>query len=213
MPKNLDSFLEDIKECTTDLVEHRIDGFNDPKNMHVSYLDFIFDFLVTCRPKVNESESFEHKKERIQILKNAILNGAKYVDIEFETPENLIKDLHEFAKEYQVKTIISYHNYEKTPSPDELDKIIQKMQESKADIMKCACMTRSYSDANVMIDLQQKWSDKIIAFGMGDYGSFSRVISLLYGAPFMYVPLRDKTGPGQLYIHEIETILNYLEVK
>lgn len=211
IPENLDQFLKDIKECSTNLVEHRIDGFSDSKNMHVIYSDFTVDFLVTCRPKANEADSHEHEKVRMQILKHAILNGAKFVDIEIETEPNLRQELLAFAKEHGVKTVISFHNYEKTPSPEELEKIIQEMQKSKADIMKCVCMAHSYSDAHIMIDLQHKWSEKIIAFGMGSFGSFSRVLSLLYGAPFMYVPLNKKTAPGQLYIKEVKELLNLLD--
>ena len=71
-------------------------------------------------------------------------------------------------------------------------------------------MAKSYADAHVMINLQHIWGSNMLAFGMGRYGSFSRVISLLYGAPFMYVPLDNKTAPGQLYIEEIKEIMKFL---
>ncbi len=72
-------------------------------------------------------------------------------------------------------------------------------------------MAKSYTDAHVMIELQHEWSSNIVAFGMGKYGSFSRIISLLYGAPFMYVPLDKKTAPGQMYIKEVTEVLNLLD--
>ena len=94
---------------------------------------------------------------------------------------------------------------------EDLEVIVVTMQRTEADMLKCACMANSYSDAHIMMDIQLKWSQKIIAFGMGNYGSYSRIISLLYGAPFMYIPLNKKTAPGQLYFEEISTILNYLD--
>ena len=211
IPATVEQFKEEISRCSTKLIEHRIDGFIHPFIAEINYNDYNFDFLVTNRPKHGSEITEESEKERIEILKRAITHGVKFVDIEIETAENFRGELLQFAKERNVTTIISYHNYEKTPSIEELTEIVKKMKSTGADIIKCVCMAQSYADAHVMIDLQHKWGSNILSFGMGSHGSFSRVISLLYGAPFMYVPLDKKTAPGQLYIKELKELLKLLD--
>lgn len=210
IPSDLTQFKEKIAKCNTKFIEHRIDGLINPDMTEFQYNDYEFEFLVTNRPKSDSKKTEESEKERIDILKKAITNGAKFVDIEFETSKNLRQDILRFAQRNNVTSIISYHNYEKTPSLEDLTKIAMRMKSTGADIIKCVCMTHSYADAHVMIELQHNWSTNILAFGMGSYGSFSRIISILYGAPFMYVPLDKKTAPGQLHIEEVKAILRYL---
>ena len=210
IPATVEQFKEEVARCSTKLIEHRIDGFLNPTRVEIDYNDYNFDFLATNRPQNGSKITVESEKERIEILKRAITNGVKFVDIEIETAENLRIELFQLAKQYNVITIISYHNYDKTPTIEELTEIVKKMKHTRTDIIKCACMAKSYADAHVMINLQHIWGSNMLAFGMGRYGSFSRVISLLYGAPFMYVPLDNKTAPGQLYIEEIKEIMKFL---
>ena len=63
-------------------------------------------------------------EERTEMLKIAIESGATYVDIEYEAPDDYRNDMIEFAHSHQCDVIISYHNYERTPELDELEKIV-----------------------------------------------------------------------------------------
>src|SRR5512145_2987146 len=88
--------------------------------------------IATCRPgKIKD-------KDRALMLKVAIESGATYVDIEYEAPVVYKNDLIDFAHSHQCDVIISYHNYEKTPDLDELEKIVQECYAQGADLAKIA---------------------------------------------------------------------------
>ncbi|MCD4744826.1 MAG: type I 3-dehydroquinate dehydratase, partial [Bacteroidales bacterium] len=74
--------------------------------------------IATCRKGKYKDEERKHK------LMQAIKAGATYVDIEIETSVSFKKELINFARENNCKIIISYHNFELTPSRKELIKII-----------------------------------------------------------------------------------------
>ena len=210
IPETKEIFDLDITNCKTNLIEHRLDGLVSPKNFEVNYNNYDFAFLVTLRPQNPKAHNYLTENERIQLLKQSIDNGAKMVDIEVETEKTLVEELIQFAKEKQVTTILSYHNYTETPGKEILEKIVQSMFKTEVDIVKCVTLANDYTDAHRIIDLQIKWSEKIIAFAMGKFGSYSRILSLIHGAPIAYVPLNMKTAPGQLSLENFKTIYKLL---
>lgn len=210
IPKNKDEFILNVADCKTKIIEHRLDGLIDPKNFQINYHDYNFDFLVTLRPLNPKASNYLTETERIQFLKHAIDNGAKMVDIEIETSKNLVDELLHYAHEKQITSIISYHNYIETPDKQELEKIVQKMIKTGANIVKCVTTAKDYTDGHKMIDIQIKWSSKVMAFAMGSFGSYSRILSLLHNAPYAYVPLTKKTAPGQLSIDDFKKVFTML---
>lgn len=210
MPETNDEFIQNITNCKTKIVEHRLDGLLEPKNFQLKYFDYNYEFLATIRPQNPKAHNFLTENERVQLLKQSIENGAKWVDIEIETRTDLLEDLLQYAKEKHVTTILSYHNYIETPDKEILENLVQSMIKTGADIVKCVTTANDYVDAHRMMDIQIKWSNKVMAFAMGTLGSYSRVISLLHNAPYAYVPLNKKTAPGQLDIDDFKTILSLL---
>ncbi len=128
IPHDLKQFKDEVARCSTKLIEHRIDGLDNPSTTEIRYFDYKFEFLVTNRPKNSSQRTEENEIKRIGFLKKAITNGAKFVDIEIETAYNFREELIQFAKKNNVRTIISYHNYERTPPLDELTEIVKKMK-------------------------------------------------------------------------------------
>ncbi|OFY91405.1 MAG: hypothetical protein A2236_00380, partial [Bacteroidetes bacterium RIFOXYA2_FULL_33_7] len=103
--------------------------------------------IATCRI------GYYSENEIIKLLKLAIKSGAKFIDIETELFENLKLELTPFAQKYNTKIIISYHNFEKTPSQKELQKIIKNCFNQGADIVKIACKSNSEKDNLRILDL------------------------------------------------------------
>ena len=73
------------------------------------------NLIATCRPEgVTDAQ-------RMELLKVAIDNGAAWVDIEIESDRAFTNELAAYAKAKGCKVIISYHDYNKTPSVIELN--------------------------------------------------------------------------------------------
>jgi 3-dehydroquinate dehydratase-1 len=164
--------------------------------------------IATYRPG-NISE-----KERQELLITAVEAGADYVDIEMEAEADFKEAVIDACRKKDCKVIISYHNYEKTPSKKDLDAIIARCYAEGADITKIACQVNSEADAARILSLydydkDEKEEKKIVAIGMGEMGKIIRLAAPLLGAPFTYAALSEgkETAPGQLDKETMEEIL------
>lgn len=164
--------------------------------------------VATCRPGKYIDE------ERISMLTCAIQYGAQYVDIEMESEPHFLNKIKEHAEDKGVKLIISYHNFEKTPTVDELDEIIKKARIMGADIVKLATMANSPEDSARIMSLYSKHKD-IIAFCMGKDGMISRIAAPFLGAEFTFAAQDESfaTAPGQLTLEKMEKIYQLMDVE
>lgn len=163
--------------------------------------------VATCRPGKYSQE------ERSHLLVKAIHHGAQYVDIEYEADSKIIHTIREHAEDKGVKLIISYHDFDKTPTVEELEKIIVQSRVMGADLVKIATMANCKEDSSRMLSLYSKHKD-IIAFCMGEEGMITRITAPFLGAEFTFASLDDAsvTAPGQLSLDKMEKIYDILNV-
>lgn len=151
-------------------------------------------------------------------LKDAIDAKVAYIDI--EEGEMLTGELIDRIKRQGIKLIISYHNYSTVPSINKLRDIYKRFLTLGADIVKIVSTADNDGDANRILSLYELTKDgcdpeKLIAFSLGKRYSYTRVASLLAGAPLTYVAV-DKDNiiaDGQYTVKEMSEILNSLEPK
>jgi 3-dehydroquinate dehydratase-1 len=189
--KNTDVCLEVLAKV--DMAEIRIDLAECSDEDIMKIFSARKKLIATCRPgKYTLSE-------RIHKLKLAIESGATFVDIEYEAEDDFRNELMEFAHARQCDVIISYHNYERTPELDELEKIMHKCFELGADIAKIATLVRVNRDNSKILSLY-KAPGRLVAIGMGQLGKISRIVAPFLGAEFTYAALTDDsiTAPGQI---------------
>jgi 3-dehydroquinate dehydratase-1 len=161
--------------------------------------------IATCR------EGKFSDNDRMALLETAVLSGASYIDIELEMPDRMKESLIKQAKENACKVIISYHNFDLTPSLPELKSIIEKCREAGADIVKIACQIVNPSDVANLLSLYTV-EKNIISFGMGLDGLITRIAAPLMGAEFTYASADkdNKTGPGQVTGKELRSFYRIL---
>ena len=164
----------DIKKY--DFVELRLDCLDLNKSEIKKYFSTSCS-IATFRPNNKVTES-----HRIEQLSEAIIAGANYVDIEYDNP---LTDIITLAKKHSCKIILSYHNFELTPSNQVLREIIYSYD--FPEIIKIACNTKTKEDVARILSLYQlKMSNKLICIGMGEIGRISRITSVKLGAPFTF---------------------------
>jgi 3-dehydroquinate dehydratase-1 len=141
----------------------------------------------------------------------AIESGCTCVDVDINVSEIYRDKIADLAHIKGCKVILSYHNYEKTPTKKQLSLIIEKMFSSGADIAKLACMAKSTEDCSRILGLYEKYP-KLVAFCMGDLGKITRLAAPMLGAPFTYASIEGKgVAPGQMCYGEVESILKMME--
>lgn len=163
------------------------------------------NLIATCRPQAMGSD------EQKRLLQMAIKNGAAFVDLEVESPISLKIEMMGLACQHGCRVIISYHNYECTPSTNELHAIINSIIKEGADIVKIATTVQTKADAARILGLYEHYQS-LVALGMGDEGKITRIASSLLGAPFTFAaPNTSKTAPGQMTDVEMSTIYKIIE--
>jgi len=161
------------------------------------------NLIATCRPG-----KFPGTK-RQTLLELAIRNGATYIDIENDAPPVFHHSILQLAHSHHTRVIISYHNFEMTPSFAELQLILRDCEARAADIVKIVTYCHTESEAESLLALYSICTKPLIAFGMGNAGRKSRLKALHLGAPFIYAAseIGAPTAPGQMTKTEILELL------
>ncbi len=204
--KNKELILKTAHECImkgADILELRIDGIENPNPKLVKEIieDINFPLIATNRIKAEGGLFKGTEDERIAILRESC-DVADYVDIELQSDKKHIKEITDTG----VKTIISYHNFKKTPHLDYLINIIKKEQDL-GDIAKIAVMPNSLEDTLTVLALLSHF-ENTVAISMGEIGSYTRVVASKFNAPFTFATANDTTAPGQIDIETMKLLIN-----
>lgn len=139
----------------------------------------------------------------------AILSGAAYADIDGIQPDSQITELLKRFEGHKVKKILSYQNFQSTPSLNELIKYFKNGISHGADVIKITTTAHDIEDTERLLSLyrlQQKGeldpNVSLVANSMGYAGSYTSVEAYSMGAPFLYCTLNDRNQlyPGMLSI-------------
>jgi 3-dehydroquinate dehydratase I len=201
----------DFQECMkainkAEYAEVRIDQLDLSEEQLKSLFSIKKKSIATCRPG-----KFDDAR-RLELLKLSIDSGAGYVDIEYEAKAEYRKELVEHARANHIFIIISYHNFDKTPSAKAMNDIIEQSVKWGANRTKITTMATLPTDCVRVMALYEK-NKNIIAFCMGQMGTITRAAAPLLGAEFTYASLEPKlaTAPGQLAVDEMKDIYNMMK--
>ena len=153
------------------------------------------------------------KKINFQKIKNLIEQKAEYLDIDIKN-KKIISKLNvqgHFSKKPKINIIISYHDYQKTPFPEKLEKIAEQCYKLGADIVKIAAMVNEKKDIETLLVFLKNYRKKypkrkIIVHGMGKKAKKSRIHAAKGGSYIFYAALNEKlkTAKGQWILEELE---------
>lgn len=145
------------------------------------------------------------EKQRQAVLREAIIGGAEYVDIEVDIAQSIPR----YGK---TKRIVSYHNFDETPI--ELYDIYHKMVQCDPDIIKIVTMANAPSDNVRILEMLRAADVPTIAFCMGEFGTISRILCGKLGAPFTYAGFSGERemAPGQLTYAEMRKLYRYNKI-
>lgn len=166
--------------------------------------------VATCR------EGFFNRNERMDRLIEAIRAGAAFVDVETEADEDFRKTVAKQAALNNCKLIVSYHNFEETPSLPEMCSIVDVCKKQGAGIVKLVTAAKNKSDAARVLSLYDKYPDTdLVAFAMGEAGLITRVACVFLGAPYTYAAISDDKplAKGQISVEKIRNVMNILKLK
>jgi len=136
---------------------------------------------------------------------------VKYLDIEYDAPQEYREALVEMARENGFKIIHSYHNFSNTDPFERLLEITGRCFEYGADIVKIATTAIITEEGVRTLRLYRHFEkERLLAFSMGTQGKFTRLLSLNLGAPFLFAAPKEElaTAPGQPIADEARVAVN-----
>lgn len=159
-------------------------------------------WVATCRP----GGLYEGESRQEQLIR-AVRAGAAYVDVEYEAEASVREAVKNEAKNNGCKLIISYHNFETTPSLREMRYLVEASFGMGADRVKLVTTVKNTEECARLMALYSLY-ERVIVFGMGSVGKVTRVAAPLLGADFTYgaISADQATAPGQMTIEELEKV-------
>lgn len=224
--KNKKILVEQSKEVCLlhpDVIEWRVDFFetvNDTKS--------VIDALLSLKEAIDEIPlifTLRNSKEggqvnltqdkRIEIIEKSIeTRRLDILDIEIDNDIEFLNKIKSSAADSNTKLILSYHNFEETPSEEFLYNKIIKGKDLGADIIKIAVMPKNHEDVLKLLDITYKARNFIdiplITMSMGEIGVVTRLIGGLFGSDMTYAVGKEPSAPGQVPIKDVNTVLNIL---
>ncbi|XP_010486143.1 PREDICTED: bifunctional 3-dehydroquinate dehydratase/shikimate dehydrogenase, chloroplastic-like [Camelina sativa] len=207
--------LETFKaqELGADLVEVRLDwlkDFNPLEDLNTIIKKSPLPTLFTYRPKWEGGQYGGDEKERQDVLRLAMELGADYVDVELQVATEFIRSI-EGKKPENFKVIVSSHNYENTPSVEDLNDLVARIQQTGADIVKIATTAVDITDVARMFHITSNAQVPTIGLAMGERGLMSRILCSKFGGYLTFGTLDSGkvSAPGQPTIKDLLDLYNF----
>lgn len=222
--KELQEEANKLKNCKADIIEWRVDFFEDVESLEkvmtiaqeLRHILIDYPILFTFRTK-EEGGEIELPKSYYMKLNKMILSSGLFElnDIELFIGDMNVEELVNTAHQNNVKAVLCNHDFDKTPSKEEILKRLKKMQSLNADICKMAVMPKSSEDVLVLLqatsDMKANFADRpIVTMSMGELGMISRVSGGTFGSAITFGSLEKVSAPGQIEISKLKTILETL---
>lgn len=208
-----------FKEVRYDVAELRIDFYQDIFNKDklltmLKKLRGVIEqpILLTYRSKNEGGEIQLQDNEYQALVENVCESGyIDLIDIELMSENALVYQLVGIAHQYQVKVVMSNHDFHKTPSDEEMIDRLEKMESFDADICKIAVMPQNKNDVvrllNVTYTMSRKLSKPLITMSMGTIGVISRICGETFGSSLTFASKGKASAPGQISVNDMNLIL------
>jgi len=142
--------IEQARQQKADIVELRLDFLDDGEDWEPIVRNKEIDMIVTNRAEWEGGKSKESEDARLKKLCRADQLGAELIDVELKAA-SAFKEIR--TSPGSAKLILSHHDFEKTPSQDELSKLHGDMLQAGADVCKIAVTANDISDCIPVFEL------------------------------------------------------------
>lgn len=225
--ETMDQIIEEasyLKDIDLDVVEWRVDFFE-----HVNYIDKVNEVLQEIRGILINKPiifTFRSAKEggQKEISSEYYFELNKYItetklveviDIELFNDEKNIEKLVDIAHKNGVKVIISNHDFNKTPSKDDIIARLRRAEELGGDIPKIAVMPNCTEDVITLLDatriVKEKYINKpIITMSMAGKGVISRMAGEIFGSALTFGAAKKVSAPGQISVDDLRRTIKLI---
>lgn len=208
-----------------DLVEWRLDFFAGYEREVVSVAEELRRILegkkliVTLRTVQEGGEEngsrFDYRALLTELAASGVLH---FVDVEIRRGRETMEEIRSAAQKAGTKVIGSYHDFEKTPSGEQIISILTEAKELGAHIGKFACMPseeeeQGRRDVETLLAATEQMKMAypefpLITMSMGEMGKDSRRYGGLYGSEVSFACVGTASAPGQMELGELNGVFD-----
>ncbi|WP_122088443.1 type I 3-dehydroquinate dehydratase [Halalkalicoccus subterraneus] len=205
---------ESLAREHADCVEFRMDLASEPLTALASYTGDL-PLIATNR---DENEGGEAAGERRlgDLGRAAEFDSVAAVDIELAALESGAGEAAATdAREHGASVIASTHDFEGTPSSDEMRGMLERATEY-GDIGKLAVTASDPGDVLSLLSVTDELSSegrRVATMAMGEAGRHSRAVAPIYGSRIGYAPVvpENATAPGQYDLATLRELIERLK--
>lgn len=213
-----------ITEVPADVVEWRVDWYDEVEDITavcktaealrstLGDLPLLFTFRTAREGGEKEISATDYETLNLAAIRSGCID---LVDVEAFFEEDMAKRIIEAAHTAGVKVVASNHDFDKTPSKEELVKRLRYMQDINADIPKIAVMPQNKQDVLELLsatsEMKENYADRpIITMSMAKDGAISRLCGEVFGSALTFGTAGKASAPGQMEVEELSKVLHIL---
>ncbi len=215
--KNQEELLSEIdalKGCYYDMIEWRIDYYQEDVVEGIKSIPGDKPLLVTCRTSYEGGNANIDKESYMKQYKTLMDTGlVDLIDVEHEL--GVCDELVDYAHSKHVYVIASNHDFHKTYEVERMLDLFKSMDESGADILKIALMPNCELDVLKVLEATTKYKQQttkpLITMSMSKLGFVSRTVGESFGSAVTFGSLKEASAPGQISankLHELLTLMH-----
>jgi len=222
-----DTVLDEARELTPlmpDLLEWRIDAYDKAENIDECLDDLeelrqiIGDIplIFTCRIDKEGGVNTISQEKRLELYTAVCISGnVDIIDIELCNETVFVDAILKTARANNIAVILSYHNFNETPSQAFMYAKLVEAEAAGADIAKVAVMPKNYQDVLSLMSAtnmarNERVQVPIITISMGSEGAVSRLAGGLFGSDISFAIGKKASAPGQIPIKDLKAGMNLL---
>ncbi|MHB8124170.1 MAG: type I 3-dehydroquinate dehydratase [Desulfitobacteriaceae bacterium] len=217
--------LTNVLNKEPDLIEWRVDFFMGITNVQevmnvaakIREIAVNIPIIFTIRSSKEGGQPIALSEEQIVELYSAACRSKSIdlIDFELSNSDEHLRCLRKVADETDTKLILSYHNFEFTPSPESLSLMFKEAEHLGADIVKIAVMPNKLEDVLTLLSLTLEAKNQlripVITISMGEYGSLTRMFGWVFGSAVTFAVGDKSSASGQVPIEELKTVISIIQ--
>jgi 3-dehydroquinate dehydratase-1 len=168
--------------------------------------------VLTLRPKEQGGRFAGTEEARMKLLRKLAEARPMLLDVELSTLQSN-DNLADYLELASIPTLVSWHDFQKTPPTDELARIVTEMR-IYSNYVKVVTTAQGVDDSLRLLGLYDgALGLHPIFFAMGEAGVMTRVLAPLYGAPYTYAALEKAVAPGQLTLEQMRLLYSRIKLQ
>ena len=196
-----------------DAIEFRMDLADEPLAALEAY-DGELPILATNRAEWEGGEADD--EGRLEALADVTaFEAVEAIDVELESIlDGEAEAVLETARERDVSTVASAHDFDGTPPRKELVRTLTEAGKY-ADVAKLAVTAESKTDTLALLSATEQLTshgDTVATMAMGEVGSHTRAVAPVYGSKIGYAPVdpEEATAPGQYDLVTLSQLIDQI---